>query len=160
MSIGTICNREVIIAEGTTSIKELANLMRKNHVGNLVIIGERNGIPIPIGIVTDRDIVIELIAKNIDLDSVSARDIMSTKIVIVRENDEVIDTIKQMRLKGVRRMSSYSRTSSSRSICQVTTKSRPSASTLKKFRRTPLGIIIAPVSKTIDAMNATLFKCQ
>lgn len=104
MSVGYICNREVAVAEKGASIQEIANLMREYHVGNLVITEDREGIRIPIGIVTDRDIIIELIAQDIPLNSVTAGDVMSTRMVIANEKDEVNDAVKEMRLKGVRRM--------------------------------------------------------
>ena len=104
MTVGTICNREVIIAKGDTSILEAASLMREYHVGSLVIIEERDDVRCPVGILTDRDIVIEVIAKKVDPDAVTASDIMSFEITVAKESDDVADTIKQMRSKGVRRM--------------------------------------------------------
>lgn len=104
MSVKTICNREVIIAGKDASILEIAKLMREYHVGNVVIIEERQGLRFPVGILTDRDILIELVATEADLNSVTAGDVMSSEIVNAHEEDDVIDTIKQMRSKGVRRM--------------------------------------------------------
>ena len=104
MSVGIICNREVVIVEGSATIPEAAKLMREYHVGNVVVIEERDGLNYPVGILTDRDIIIELIAKEIDINSVTVGDIMSSEIKLARENDDVTDTIKQMRYKGVRRM--------------------------------------------------------
>ncbi len=104
MSVKTICNRQVIIAESNASIQEIAKLMREYHVGNVVIVEEQQGLRFPIGILTDRDIIIELVAKGADLTSVTAGDVMSTEIFNANEEDDVIDTIKQMRSKGIRRM--------------------------------------------------------
>lgn len=104
MSVGIICNREVVIVEGSATIPEAAKLMREYHVGNVVVIEERDGLNYPVGILTDRDIIIELIAKEIDINSVTVGDIMSSEIKLARENDDVTDTIKQMRYGGIRRM--------------------------------------------------------
>ena len=104
MTVGTVCNREVVVVEGDTGISETAKLMREYHVGNVVVIEVRKGLRCPIGILTDRDIVIQLIAKGIDINSVTIDDIMSTNLFIAKENDDVIDTIKLMRQKGIRRM--------------------------------------------------------
>ncbi len=104
MSVKTICNRQVIIAESNASIQEIAKLMREYHVGNVVIVEEQQGLRFPIGILTDRDIIIELVAKGADLTSVTAGDVMSTEIFNANEEDDVIDTIKQMRSRGIRRM--------------------------------------------------------
>jgi CBS domain-containing protein len=78
--------------------------MRTHHVGDLVVIEEQNGRRIPVGIVTDRDIVIEVLAKNINLDAVVIGDVMSFDLVTVQEEDDVFDTIERMRTKGVRRV--------------------------------------------------------
>ena len=104
MSVGMICNREVVIVKGDTTIPEAAKIMREYHVGNVVVIEERDGLRYPVGILTDRDIIMELIAKEIDLNSVTVGDIMSSEIILARENDDLNDTIKQMRYKGIRRM--------------------------------------------------------
>lgn len=104
MSVGTICNREVVIVEGKASIQEAAGLMRKYHVGCLIAAEQRNGQNYPIGILTDRDIVIELVAKEVAIDSVTVADVMSLQLTLARENDDLIETLKQMRHKGIRRM--------------------------------------------------------
>ncbi len=104
MSVGEICNREVIIISREGTICEAAELMRKYHVGDVVIVEEKNEESIPVGILTDRDIVVLLIAPNVDLNSVTVGDVMSFELESVREEDDVMDTIKQMRSKGVRRV--------------------------------------------------------
>lgn len=104
MPIGEICNRGVVFATRDTSILETAQLMRRHHVGDLVVVDEKNGKRIPVGIVTDRDIVIEVIAKEADINSLTAGDIMGPELVTAREAEGVFETIQLMRLKGVRRM--------------------------------------------------------
>lgn len=104
MPIGEICNRAVVFAKKDTSLLEAAQLMRQNHVGDLVIVDEKNGRRMPVGIVTDRDIVIEVIAKGIDINTVTTSDIMSSGLAMARETEGVFETIQLMRLKGVRRM--------------------------------------------------------
>ena len=104
MTLKTICNREVLIARKDDSILEAARLMRDHHAGDVVIVEDKNGSRYPVGIVTDRDIVIELIAKNVDIDSVTLGDIMCRDIIIGKEEDEISDAVKMMRQKGIRRL--------------------------------------------------------
>lgn len=104
MSIGEVCNREVVIMNRDESILDAARLMREQHVGDVVVVEQREGTPVPVGILSDRDIVIEVLAKEVSPDSVSVGDIMSTQLLIARETDEILDTIKSMRTGGVRRM--------------------------------------------------------
>jgi CBS domain-containing protein len=104
MFIGEICNRNVVIATRDTSVTELAQLMREHHVGSIIITEAQNECNIPVGIITDRDLVIELLSKDVDTKSISAGDIMSNELVSVRDTNHVYDTLKLMRGKGVRRM--------------------------------------------------------
>lgn len=104
MSIGDICNREVVLVNKDSSVQDAARLMRVHHVGDLVVAEERDGRRIPIGILTDRDIVIEVIAEDVDVGSVAIGDVMSFKLLTAREQDDTFDTIKLMQTKGVRRL--------------------------------------------------------
>ena len=104
MTVGKFCNREVIIADKNSSIAEIAKLMRKHHVGDVVLVNDKGGRATPIGILTDRDIVIELIACDVPLDSVSAGDVMSYELVTAKEEDSIWDTLQRMRAKGIRRV--------------------------------------------------------
>lgn len=104
MSISEFCNREVVFATREMSLPEAARLMREYHVGALLVVDEINGKRVPVGIVTDRDIVIEVIAQSLDLDDFSVGDIMGPQLVSVQEKDGVFETIRLMRTKGVRRI--------------------------------------------------------
>ncbi|MGR8980914.1 MAG: CBS domain-containing protein [Gammaproteobacteria bacterium] len=104
MTIKTICNREVLVAGKDESVQDAAKLMRDYHCGDIVIVEEKNGRRVPVGIVTDRDIVIELISKEVDLKSVTVGDLVSRDLIVANENDEVSETIKIMRQKGIRRL--------------------------------------------------------
>jgi CBS domain-containing protein len=104
MSIGEFCNREVVFATREMSLPEAAQLMREYHVGDLVVVDEIDGVRVPVGIVTDRDMVIEVIAKSLDLNEFSVGDIMGSQLVSVQEADGVFDTIRLMRTKGIRRI--------------------------------------------------------
>jgi predicted transcriptional regulator len=104
MNIGELCNREVVVVKGDTSIQEAAKLMRDHHVGNLVVIEEQNSGAVPIGIITDRDIVIEVIAEDVELDALTVADVMSYELLTANDDDAIVETIKRMRRKGVRRV--------------------------------------------------------
>ncbi|MDD1631899.1 MAG: CBS domain-containing protein [Methylococcaceae bacterium] len=104
MPIGEFCNREVVYATRETSIPEAAQLMRQYHVGNLVVVDEIDGKRVPVGIVTDRDMVIEIISQSLDLNAFSVGDIMSPQLVSVQQTEGVFETIRLMRTKGIRRI--------------------------------------------------------
>jgi len=101
---GELCNRNVITAEPDMSIQQAAGLMRDHHVGCLVVVRENEGRVEPAGIVTDRDIVVELIAKGISIDEVTVGDIMSFALLKVGEDDSIFECAQRMRSRGVRRV--------------------------------------------------------
>ena len=104
MSAGEYCNREVIIVEPAISVTEAAVLMRRHHVGDLVVVEKEGEEAIPIGIITDRDIVIEVMAQKLNPDSLTVKDIMSTDPVRVAETVSLLDTLELMKQRGVRRV--------------------------------------------------------
>ncbi len=104
MSISEVCNREVVIINKDKTVLEAAELMREYHVGSIVVIKESEAGRIPVGMLTDRDIVVEIIAKNVDIGKLLVRDVMSTDPVIVRESDGISETLKLMRSRGIRRI--------------------------------------------------------
>jgi len=104
MSIGEICTREVVITRPEMSVADAAELMRRHHVGDLVVVNEREGKRIPVGIVTDRDIVVEVVAAKLDAAALTVGEIMGLELVTGHEDDAIFDTLQSMRTKGVRRV--------------------------------------------------------
>ncbi len=104
MSIGEFCTREVVIVERGTGIVELAQLMRKHHVGDVIVVDIQGDLVVPVGIVTDRDIVVELIAGEVDLDSVTTGDVMNPELITAKEKEGIWDTLQRMSSRGIRRM--------------------------------------------------------
>lgn len=104
MLSGEYCNRDVVIIGKSDSIIKAAKLMREYHVGDVLVVEPHNGERAPVGILTDRDIVIEVIAKEAELDSLMIQDVMSYKLITSKEDDDLMITIKRMRINGIRRM--------------------------------------------------------
>jgi CBS domain-containing protein len=104
MPISEICNREVIIVQRNNTILEAAQLMRQHHVGDVVVVEDRDGVRVPVGIVTDRDLVVEIMAPAIDQKVITVGDIMVPELATIKENAGMFETIEYMRAKGVRRL--------------------------------------------------------
>src|SRR5574340_1750409 len=104
MAVGELCNREVVIAEKTLSVVAAAGLMRKHHVGDLIVVEDREGRKLPVGIVTDRDIVVEVVATGVNPEALKVGDIMGPAVATVRESEGLFEALRFMRDKGVRRM--------------------------------------------------------
>lgn len=105
MPVGEFCNRQVVIARPESDIVAVAKLMREHHVGDVVIVqGKEGETLIPQGIITDRDLVIELLALEVSPESVTVGDVMSYELVTCRESDGVADVLRRMQAKVIRRM--------------------------------------------------------
>ncbi len=104
MTVGKICNREVVITTPEATLIAVAKLMREYHVGDVVVVTERGAEKVPVGIITDRDIVLAIVASEVNLDAVVAGDIMSHELLTAREQDSIWDILQRMRSHGVRRL--------------------------------------------------------
>ncbi len=119
MFVGEMCNRQVVICRPDDSIQNAAELMRDNHVGDVIVVEHKEGKHFPIGILTDRDIVIEVLAQGVNLNDIAVKDVMSSKLIRVKEDDYIIETIEQMRDKGIRRVPVVNRDGSLEGILAV-----------------------------------------
>ena len=104
MPVGEICNRDVIILQREDTVLEAAKLMRQHHVGDVVVAEARGGVRVPVGIVTDRDLVVEIMATGLDQTVITVGDIMVRELVTVKESTGIFETIQYMRSKAVRRV--------------------------------------------------------
>ena len=104
MAISEFCHREVVCATRETTVTEAANLMRQQHVGDVIIVEQRGGKQVPVGIVTDRDIVVEVIAAGIDPRLLKLGDLRLAPLVTVGEGASYAETVSRMSVEGVRRM--------------------------------------------------------
>lgn len=104
MTAGRYCNREVIVTAPETTATEAAQLMREYHVGDLVVVEKQRKENMPVGIVTDRDLVIEIMAQDLSPEVKQVKDIMSAHPVSVTESASLFDALEQMRGQGIRRL--------------------------------------------------------
>lgn len=104
LTTGEICTRSVTIAFTQTSLDEAARLMRENHVGCLVVVEEIADKRTVVGLLTDRDIVTAVVSADLPPSALRVEDVMTTDLVVAREEDSLIDLMRTMRGKGVRRV--------------------------------------------------------
>lgn len=104
MHIGEICTRSVVTCRRDASAPEIAQLIRDHHVGNVIVIDEYQGGPTPVGIVTDRDLVVQIMAMGINPHLLRAGDLIDADLVTAVESEGVYDAIWHMRSKGIRRL--------------------------------------------------------
>lgn len=104
MNIGALCSRHVADAVPTMPLPEAAQIMRARHVGCLVVVAEKDGITVPIGMLTDRDIVVGAVATGADPATLTVGDLMTPGVIVARPEDSVSATWAAMREMGIRRL--------------------------------------------------------
>ncbi|GAB3553583.1 CBS domain-containing protein [Noviherbaspirillum agri] len=104
MAISELCNPDVVRCDVKASIAEVAGLMREHHVGDVIVADMNADARVPVGIVTDRDIVVEAVAKNVDLNMLTAGDIMNEPVATVKEDAGLHETLELMGSLKVRRL--------------------------------------------------------
>lgn len=102
MKTADLCRKDVVAVAGTATLATVAKAMREAHVGSVVVIGPEGRKPI--GIVTDRDIVLEVVAMGLDPATMTAADVMTSSPVVAQSGDDALWALKTMRDRGVRRL--------------------------------------------------------
>lgn len=100
MSLERVCNGEVITVHPEATLLEAARLMLTRHVGSVIVVEEHR----PIGVITDRDIVMKVVAAERDPKVVQAREIMTANPALVNINYDLLDATRIMRDRGLRRL--------------------------------------------------------
>ena len=106
MKISEVCREGVVYIRSDESIVQAAEKMRRYHVGDLVVVDEWEPHPVPIGILTDRDIVVGLVAPNVGhLEDLTVGDVLISEDVVTAEwDDDVADVYELMRESAIRRI--------------------------------------------------------
>ena len=104
MKTRDLCTRNVVKASGALDLAQAAAIMRENHVGSLVVVDEREPLK-PTGMITDRDLVVKVIAGGVDAKTVTIDEVVGgRKLVVARESDDALESLRTMRRAGVRRL--------------------------------------------------------
>jgi CBS domain-containing protein len=106
MRAGELCVRDVVTASADENVVEAARRMATLDVGDLVVVSERdNALPIPIGILTDRDLIIEVLARPERVAAMTRiADVMHRPLVTATEDEDIETIVEKMRANGVRRI--------------------------------------------------------
>jgi signal-transduction protein with cAMP-binding, CBS, and nucleotidyltransferase domain len=104
MRIGEICTRSVVTCARDASALDVALLMRERHVGDVVVTDVEDGKAVPVGIVTDRDLVVEVMARGVAPQTIQAGDLMVGALATASESELAHDAVWHMRGKGIRRL--------------------------------------------------------
>ena len=104
MNVASVCARRIVSIMDTGTLAEAATLKREHHVGAVVVTAEApEGLQVS-GIVTDRDLVLDVLARGLDGATVRIGELVSSEVVSVSEDDDVDTAIAAMQETGVRRL--------------------------------------------------------
>ena len=104
LTASDLCTRATVFAPRAMAIDEAARLMREQHVGCLVVADDMKVGRVPVGMLTDRDIVTAIVAKGLDPQRLRVEDVMSAEPAVAHADDSVLDVLAAMRRKGARRL--------------------------------------------------------
>jgi CBS domain-containing protein len=104
MAIGEICSRDVVFVTRNESCAQAARLMREHHVGSLVVLREDARPRVPVGMITDRDLTVGVMALGLDPERTLVEAAMRPELAMVSETDGIGRAIALMRAHGVRRL--------------------------------------------------------
>lgn len=105
MRVGRVSNKEVVVIAADASVVEAAKLMRKRHVGDVIVVREEGIIQKPLGIITDRDIAVGIVAQGVsNPETINVADILGRSLITVPADEDVIEAARTMWSRGVRRM--------------------------------------------------------
>lgn len=105
MKVEDTCSRQVVTIRGEDTLIEAARRMREHHVGALVVVETQGSVNAPRGIITDRDLVISVLAVDPeDMHRLLVADVMSDELVTVPAGAPLEDAVDRMRAAGTRRL--------------------------------------------------------
>jgi CBS domain-containing protein len=98
-----VMTREPVCCEPGDSVTRLAGVMKQEDVGSVPVVASRASKRL-VGIVTDRDLVVNVLASGSGIERATVKDAMTTNPVSCRESDDVNTAVELMKEKQVRRM--------------------------------------------------------
>ena len=102
MKVRDFCTREPVLIAPQASLRAAALEMRNRHVGALLVVDEARR---PVGILTDRDIVVAAIAvPGARPEGIRVVDAMSRRLAVAKADDGVFEAVETMGARGVRRL--------------------------------------------------------
>ena len=104
MPVVDLCHGEIVTLHADDTVVQATQMMRHFHVGAVVVVADEAGKHVPVGIVTDRDIDIGVIAPELDPKVMTVGDIIQANLTVVKEDIGIFEAIQMMSSKGVRRL--------------------------------------------------------
>jgi CBS domain-containing protein len=98
--VGKVCSRPVVVTRPDDTIEATARLMRMRNVGAVVVVSNGS----PIGLLTDRDVAVDVVGRGKDPTTTPVREVMKKLPTVIQEEAEIFDVARIFATKGVRRL--------------------------------------------------------
>lgn len=101
-TIKDLCKRVVVTIHRNATVEDAARAMLASHIGDVVVVDPADTRK-PVGILTDRDIAVKVVAEGLAPARTTVGSVMSSPVVSLREDDGFIEALDRMSAQGVRR---------------------------------------------------------
>lgn len=102
MSVGKMCSRVVVTIQRQATVEDAARLMRSQYIGDVIVV-DPSDTRKPVGIITDRDVAINVVAQGMEAGKTIVGSVMSTPVLVVQEEEDLMSALEKMSQRGVRR---------------------------------------------------------
>lgn len=96
-----IMKTNVVTVLPSTPVTEAATIMREENIGSLVVVGVDKKL---LGIITDRDIVVSVVANGKSPLEVVVGDVMTSELITVQEDESVFEILRVLGRNSIRRV--------------------------------------------------------
>ena len=104
MNVARVYTRNVVATRHSSNLQQAAMLMRERHVGALLVIGDEARADSAVGIITDRDLVVQAMAEGVNPQEAKVGDVMTPDVATIGESADIHEAMETMRELGVRRL--------------------------------------------------------
>ncbi len=104
MLVKDVCTMNAVCCPRQTSVLQAARLMRQQHVGDVVVVDDPDEECTPIAVVTDRDLVVEVLGNGLDPATTMLGSLVYRPLVIANESEDISEAVARMRAHGIRRI--------------------------------------------------------
>jgi len=104
LSITELFERNPIWLRTSATLLDAAQLMAQNHIGDIIVVKEQNEKLVPVGMLTDRDIVVKAVARRIAAEAMKVSELMTLDVITAKDSSSLSEVMHLMSDNGVSRL--------------------------------------------------------
>lgn len=99
--LNEVINKNVVTISPSSPLSEAAYMMMNEDVGALVVIDSESR---PVGIITDRDLVVSVMAERQNPDEVTVEEVMTKELIMIDEDADIFEMLRILSENSIRRL--------------------------------------------------------